>query len=264
MKSAGFTGADVTAYDLKPPYHLSASYLSRPRDDVAISLDIWLLTRDSTPRPWATDIETLLNEQGYTTHWSTLDQAPPKGKFILFLLDHEHGYMLDLSKDDYLVFQHYLEQARDCQILWVTQSTSLTCSDAAPGLIHGFSRTLRAELLLDISILEVPTWNMDSAQALIQVCKKIQISRAHSLPDPEYEFAFHEGEVKVGRYHWTPLAEQVTSPPCSKAARKLTLTAYGLLDTLQWTEKEECKLGAGQVEVDMEYVGLNFKVCLCF
>jgi hypothetical protein len=168
--------------------------------------------------------------------------------------------MLNLSKDDYPVFQHYLEQAQYCQILWVAKSTSLTCLDAVPGLIHGFARTLRAELLLDISILEVPAWNADSAQALIHVCEKIQQSRAQSPLDPEYEFLLHEGEIKVGRYHWTPLAEQLTSPPCSKAARKLTLTAYGLLDTLHWAETEECELGAGQVEVEMEYVGLNFKV----
>lgn len=260
LQAAGFTGADVTAYDLKPPYHISASYISRPVNHVPISSEIWLLTRDSEPCQRAKNVESLFIDKGYTVHRSTLDQPPPKGKFIISLLDSEHGSMLDLSKDEYPVFQHYLEQAQDCQILWVAKSTSLTCSDAVSGLIHGFARTLRAELLLDISILEVPAWDTNSAQALIQVCEKIQQSRAQSPLDPEYEFSLHEGDIKVGRYHWIPLAEQLTSPPCSKAARKLTLTAYGLLDTLQWAEKEQCELGAGQVEVKMEYVGLNFKV----
>jgi hypothetical protein len=205
-------------------------------------------------------MEAMLLEKGYGVNWSTLDQPAPKGKFVISLLDPEHGSMLELSKDEYPVLQHYLEQAQDCQILWVTQLTSLTCSDPASGLIHGFARTLRAELLLDISILEVPVWNTNSAKAVIQVCEKIQRRRVQTPLDPEYEFVLHEGKVKIGRYHWTPLAEQLTCPPCSEAARKLTLTAYGLLDTLQWAVKKQCELGAGQVEVGMEFVGLNFKV----
>lgn len=101
---------------------------------------------------------------------------------------------------------------------------------------------------------------MTSAKAVIQVCEKILRSRAQSLPDPEYEFAFHEGDIKVGRYHWVPLIEQLTSSPLPDAARKLNVTAFGLLDTLQWAVKEPSELGPGQVEVEMEYMGLNFKV----
>lgn len=264
LQSAGFTGADVTAFDLKPPYHISASYISRPVDHTHISQEIWLLTRNSKPCQWAKCIESLFIEKGYTTHWSTLTQAPPKGKFIISLLDPGNSPILELPEDIYHDFQHYIEQVQDCQILWVTQSTSLACSDATSGLIHGFARTLRAELLLDVSILEVPTWDMDSARALIQVCEKIRRSRIHSVPDPEYEFAFDEGEIKVGRYHWTPLAEQLKSQPCANMARKLNLTAYGLLDTLQWVEKEPCSLGAEQIEVKMEYIGINFKVHMSF
>ena len=141
------------------------------------------------------------------------------------------------------------------------RSTSHTCSDPMFGFIHGLARTLRAELLLDLSILEVPALDAASAKAVIQVWGKIQRSRAHSLPDPEYEFALHEGQIKVGRYHWTPLVEQLASPPRSDASRKLTLTTYGLLDTLHWAEKEASyELKEGQVEVEMDYAGLNFKV----
>lgn len=129
------------------------------------------------------------------------------------------------------------------------------------GFVHGLARTLRAELMLDLSILEVPAWDEAGAKAVIQVWEKIQRSRAHSLPEPEYEFALHEGQIKVGRYHWTPLVEQLASPPRSDASRKLTLTTYGLLDTLHWAEKEASyELNEGEVEVEMEYAGLNFKV----
>lgn len=180
---------------------------------------------------------------------------------MVSLLDLEGSPIGSLPKDDYEVFQRYIEQVQECQILWVTQSTSHTCSDPLFGFIHGLARTLRAELLLDLSILEIPTWDAAGAKAVIQVCEKIERSHAHSLPDPEYEFALHEGEIKVGRYHWTPLVEQLASPPQSDASRKLTLTTYGLLDTLHWAENGACyELNDGEVEVEMDYVGLNFKV----
>jgi hypothetical protein len=117
--------------------------------------------------------------------------------------------------------------------------------------------------LLDLSVLELPAWDAAGAKAVIQVCKKIQRARAHSLPDSEYEYTLHEGEIKVGRYHWTPLIEHLASPPRSDASRKLTLTTYGLLDTLHWAEKEPSyELSEGQVEVEVDYVGLNFKASL--
>ncbi|CRL24691.1 Beta-ketoacyl synthase [Penicillium camemberti] len=260
LRAADFTGADVTAYDQKPPYHISASMLSRPVDQISIPKDIWLLTGSSTRCQWTNDVESLFRDEGYITNWTTLHETPPKGKSIVSLLDLEGSPIGSLPKHDYDVSQRYIEQAQECQILWVTQSTSHTCSDPMFGFIHGLARTLRAELLLDLSILEVPVWDAASAKAVIQVWEKIQRSRAHSLPDPEYEFALHEGQIKVGRYHWTPLVEQLASPPRADASRKLTLTTYGLLDTLHWAEREASyELNEGQIEVEMDYAGLNFK-----
>lgn len=251
----------MIAYDHKPPYHVSASMLSRPVDEMTILNDIWLLKSNSTPCEWASDVELQVRDKGYITNWTTLHETPPQGKFVVSLLDLQGASIGSLPKDDYEVFQRYIEQAQECQILWVTHSTSHTCSDPIFGFIHGLARTLRAELLLDISILEVPAWDTASAKAVVRVCEKIQRSRAQSLPDPEYEFALHEGEIKVGRYHWTPLVEQLASPPRSDSSRKLALTTYGLLDTLHWAEKEASyELNEEHVEVEMDYVGLNFKV----
>lgn len=259
LQTAGFNGAEVVAYDSKPPYHISASYLSRPLDSVFILPKICLLTKTPNHHDWARAIELAFEDMGYSTSWTTLDQEPPKGQFIISLLDSESSPILGLSEESYLAVQHYVEQAEECKILWLTESTSLACSDPGHGLIHGFARTLRAELLLDISVLEFPSWDLSSAKAVIQVCEKIIKSRAQSLPDPEYEFAFHEGDIKVGRYHWAPLTEQLKSSPLSDAARKLNLTAFGLLDTLQWAPKEPSELSPGEVEVEIEYAGLNFK-----
>ncbi|CAG8034304.1 unnamed protein product [Penicillium salamii] len=259
LQSAGFSGADVTAYDIEPPYNVAASYISRPLCDTPIDHEIWLLTKSATPSQWINAVQSALGDNGYTTNLTTLHEEPPKGKFIICLLDSECGPTLNKLEDTYPLLQSYVEKAGECQILWVTESTTLSCSMPLHGLVHGFARTLRAELLLDFSVLEVPSWDGCNANAVAQVCEKIQISRAQSLPDPEYEFVLDGGETKIGRCHWTPLMEELASPPIPNAPRKLDLTAYGLLDTLQWIQKEQFELAAGHVEVQMEYVGLNFK-----
>ncbi|CAG8369332.1 unnamed protein product [Penicillium salamii] len=259
LQSAGFSGADVTAYDIEPPYNVAASYISRPLCDTPIDHEIWLLTKSATPSQWTKVVQSALGDNGYTTNLTTLHEAPPKGKFIICLLDSECGPTLNKLEDTYPLLQSYVGKAEECRILWVTESTTLSCSMPLHGLIHGVARTLRAELLLDFSVLEVPSWDGGSANAMAQVCEKIQISRAQSLPDPEYEFVLDGREIKIGRYRWTPLMEELSSPPIPNAPRKLDLTAYGLLDTLQWIQKEQFELAAGHVEVQMEYVGLNFK-----
>lgn len=112
--------------------------------------------------------------RGYATHRSTLQQAPSKGQFNISLLDVEDTSIGSWSKDEYLAFQSYIGAAEDCKALWVTKSTSHTCSDPRFGFIHGLCRTLRTEILLDPPIIERPEWIMPGATALVQVYEKIQ------------------------------------------------------------------------------------------
>ncbi|KAJ5124866.1 Acyl transferase/acyl hydrolase/lysophospholipase [Penicillium bovifimosum] len=261
LRATGFTGTDTVAYDQKPPYHISASMLSRPMDQkMHDPMEIWLLKGSNALSQWAAEVELLFHDQGYTPVWTRLDEPAPKGKFVVSLLDIEGTPLSTLPKQEFEVFQRYIEQVQECKVLWVTRSTSLTCSDPSFGFIHGLARTLRSELLLDISVLEIPTLDTASAKTVIELCEHIQRSRELLPPDPEYEFALHRGDINVGRFHWTPLIKQLANPPRAEASRKLTLTAYGLLDTLYWAEKDPSYyLGAGQVEVEMDHIGLNFK-----
>jgi hypothetical protein len=230
-------------------------------NEISDPTEIWLLKGSNALSQWATEVELLFHDQGHTPVWTRLDEPAPKDKFIVSLLDIEGTPLSALPKQDFEVFQRYIEQVQECRILWVTKSTSHTCSDPSFGFIHGLARTLRSELLLDLSVLEVPTLDTASAKAIIELSEHIQRSRELSPPDPEYEFALHGGQINVGRFHWTPLIEQLANPPRPEASRKLTLTAYGLLDTLYWAEKDPSyHLSGGQVEVEMDYIGLNFKV----
>ncbi|KAJ5566490.1 hypothetical protein N7535_008128 [Penicillium sp. DV-2018c] len=261
LRATGFTGTDAVAYDQKPPYHISASMLSRPvNENMPNPREILLLKGNKALSHWATEVELLFRDQGYTPVWTRLDEPTPKGKFIVSLLDIEGSPLSTLPKQDFEAFQRYIEQVQECQILWVTRSTSFACSDPSFGYIHGLARTLRLELLIDISVLEVPTLDTASAKAVIELCEHIQRSRELLPADPEYEYVLHGGVINVGRFHWTPLIKQLANPPRPEASRKLNLTTYGLLDTLYWAEKDPTyHLSTGQVEVEMDYIGLNFK-----
>ncbi|KIA75812.1 hypothetical protein HK57_00426 [Aspergillus ustus] len=286
LRSAGFTGVEATAFDRQPPFHMAATMISRPLAQVATQdTEVLLLMPPQGEQThcgsWTTHAQSALNRRGYSTRWTTLfDQPPSKGQFVVSLLElGDDGPVGHWPQEPYLALQRYLEQAGDegCRILWVTQSTSHACADPRFSFIHGLARTLRLELMLDISVLEIPDWGdmVTGPHALVQVCEKLQRTRGGPArrfcardaagDDREYEFALSDdGRVQVGRYYWTSLQQQLLTGgrprPPGAVLRKLSLTTYGLLDTLHWTEGPVREhLGGEEVEVEMQYVGLNFK-----
>lgn len=261
LRAAGFTGADVASYETQPPYHTSFSLISRPAEEVLTRKSIALLASAPATEEWTRAVEQQFRSQGYTINWVTLNQPPPKDECIISLLDFQGPFLDHMSEEAYLKLQHYIKQVDASRFLWVTKAAQLTSNDPRFGYIHGLARTLRQELELDISIFEVDNWDAAAAEALVKVYEKIQRTRDIPHLDPEYEFAFHDDVVHVGRYHWSTLSEQLSPPSQKDTPRRLDIVSYGLLDTLQWTSVDDYSLELGQVEVDIQYVGLNFRVC---
>ncbi|KAL4902087.1 hypothetical protein BDW74DRAFT_187059 [Aspergillus multicolor] len=262
LQAAGFTVVDEVGFAHEPPYQPCASFVARPQEDSPNSrTEVALITGGAASSQSASEVESVFAGRDYAVNRTTLSLHPSKGRFIVSLLDVEGSPVSDWTNDTYQELQRFVEHAGDFQILWVTRPTSHACSDPRYGLIHGLARTLRKEQLIDISILEVATNNhIAGARAVIAVCEKIQKSRATTSENLEYEFALVDGEVKVGRYSWTPTAERLMRPARPDRYRQLTLTTYGLLDTLHWIEKEPQRLlEPGQVEVEIHYAALNLK-----
>ncbi|KAK2756138.1 Type I Iterative PKS [Arachnomyces sp. PD_36] len=259
LRAAGFTGAQVTSYDAQPPYQTTFSLISSLAEEAPIKKGVTCLTSTLAAEEWVGAVEQRFTNESYTLRRATLDQPPPKDQCIISLLD-LHGPHLDhLSESAYLNLRSYFEQAHESRFLWVTQATQLICNDPRFGYIHGLARTLRHELGLDISILEIDSWDSAAVEALIKVYEHIQRTREISHVVPEYEYALHNGVVHVGRFHWTTLSSELSTLVPKGTSRKLDIASYGLLDTLRWAPIDDYLLESGQVEVDIQYVGLNFR-----
>ncbi|KAH8690939.1 kinase subdomain-containing protein [Talaromyces proteolyticus] len=260
LRAAGFSGNDAIANDVDSPYQTHFTMLSRVAlEDDTSKIDILLLTT-STPGPWAQAVQSHLLDQGYTVKWGTLDEQPPANHWIVSFLDLEGPYLYNMTEQKYTKLWNYLKQADKSRMLWVSNIAQLMCPDPRFGLIFGFARTIRQEILLDISILETDVYDESSVHALSQVLKKLQRSRQGSDIDLEYEFSFYKGSVHTGRCHWIndPLAK-IPAQPLTEVSLKLDIGSIGMINTLRWTPVENCQLEKGQIEIDMQYIGLNFR-----
>ena len=258
LRAAGFTGSEGWTYDTEPPLHLSFSMMSGLPQEPSSNKGILLVPSPDSPS-WACEVESSFRENGYDVDWSSVDDEPPVDRDIIVLLDTNEPYLYQIKDSDFESLRNYLLKVKT-KVLWVTKSSQLSCTDPRYGLIYGLARTLRHEVEMDISIFETEQFDGKAAESLQKVYEKIQRSRETQHHDPEYEFSFHEGVVHVGRCHWGPPSSMEPPETVNKSGKKLDISQYAMLDSLQWVDVPDDALGDDQVEVDIRYVGLNFRV----
>lgn len=148
------------------------------------------------------------------------------------------------------------------QILWLTKSVELSCRDPDFSIVMGVSRTARQEQELHFGTFQVDNFDSVAIEALLKICHKFfNLAEPNGLTDADYEFSLHEGVIHIPRMQWTSMSHQLTlSPTAEQSSAKLTIDSYGLIDSLYWTDYESPSLGHDEVEVDIKFVGLNFRV----
>lgn len=135
----------------------------------------------------------------------------------------------------------------------------MRCADPRFGVVAGLARTLRNELLIDLSILEIDCYNSAAIQTVYDVFVHIGNSR---LGDPpyDYEFVLHNDTVHIARLDVTYLHNQLQMQPPDDVCVKAEFQGHGLLGDISWGPAERAILRDDEVEVEVHYVGLNFKV----
>lgn len=127
-------------------------------------------------------------------------------------------------------------------------------------MILGMARTVRNELGLDLNTLELDIFDESAWLACTKVIEFL-MNRLHtnSSYDPYEEWAYSSGRLLVGRLYPMKLTEslQDRNEPQSIS---LQIKRPGLLQSLSWTSTDIIPVGKDWVEVDIHYVGLNFKV----
>ncbi|KAJ5629452.1 hypothetical protein N7528_003109 [Penicillium herquei] len=261
-RETGFSAEPVVAYDNLPPYQLSASILLRnPIPGPGAQKIALVYHREISD--WGRSVQRQLQKEGYVVCWAGLHDAAPKTDAVIFILDLEAPTLYDMSEGAYSQLKRYIISCRECLMIWVTHPVQAHCSDPRFGLITGFSRSLRCEGF-EMATLEVDTFDEAAVHALLGIYELLQSPPQKDI-DRDYEFLLHEGTVQIPRFQWTTFKALGVGfqSPCPQ--RRLAIGSYGQLDTLHWQADSECSLQPGEVEVEVEYSGLNFRdlmVCM--
>ncbi|GFF60843.1 lovastatin nonaketide synthase [Aspergillus udagawae] len=256
---AGFMGADVVRLDSEAPYQLNASIIARPSPRLPIKGEIGLLYQGEVSS-WAKGLGCLLLSSGYVVKWVTLDESPTVLDFIC-LLDLEKPFFDNLSPAKFHQFQRFASHFTKGRSLWLMRSVQLVESDPDPAraLTLGVMRTMRQELARGPSTVEIEHLEDAAMHRVIDIFEKVKTYDDNKSPDPDHEFVLKHNDVHVGRLQWSSLDEVIISAP-ETASLILDIGSHGMLDTLKWSLGGRGPMIAeGDVEVDIKYVGLNFK-----
>lgn len=263
LVKAGFTGVECCRYDNEAPYQLSAHMVSRILPPKLEKGEVSLLCRYSTT-DWARELGHQLELAGYEVSYSTLDQPPPPGSHIISLMDLEGPFFFDLTKENFEQFRGWLSSCTTSRLFWVTHSIQLGCRDPRYGLILGVARTLRHEVTQHFVTLELDNADSRALQPIIRAYETFLSQIEDPDASPEYEFVVQNGVIQAGRYEWKSLEQPLERLEGIAGTRMLDIGTYAMLSSFMWTlvDLVPAKVEEGHVEVDVKYVGLNFRVSI--
>lgn len=225
------------------------------------SKTVTLLTRDDYSCVQTDTIAHELAKRGCTTNRTTVSTPPHPGQFIISVLDFGSAALHSLSEDSFTLLKRYLLNSEAKHVLWITKTTQTYCHDPRYGLVHGFVRTLRQECGLNLSTLEVDELDARSAKLVSTLQIWIEQNMDSVGRKLDAEFAILNGQLQVARYHWVSELPRLRSRSLTaESVLRLHLDTSLSSQSCSWVRSTNSVLAENQVEVDIQYVGLNFRV----
>ncbi|RHZ46920.1 uncharacterized protein CDV56_103490 [Aspergillus thermomutatus] len=260
LLEAGFTGADVFSYNNMEPYEITASILSSlPRGSIDKGT-VTLLSRGPSST-WARAFQERLTAEGFVVQCSTLYDDTAVAEDVISLLDAEGPFFHDISSKDFEAFQTFVKKIEG-HLLWVTQSAIAADREPNPefSLALGMMRTLRQETAFRTTTVEVDDFHLQSIDIILEVFQKVRGNTEKSQEIADREFAIRNGVVHVGRFQWTSL-DDVLNHTDNAQHRAIDVKCFGVMDSITWMlDGRPPPVEDDGVEVDIKFVGLNFRV----
>lgn len=267
LLAAGFNGCDSVTFDNERPYNVNANIISRPAVEFKHKRDVTLLSGPSQIHPLALEVEKLLQKTGIATRhcqWGQEGDAAIPDQDLISFMDLDHPLLQDPAAEDWSRFIRTIDSLQENTVLWLTNPAQVNAEDPHAALVLGMARTIRSELAMALATMELDGWSENApgaAKAVADVLRKVQQGKEDvaAALDPDLEYAWVDGEVHVGRFHWytvpNALRDTARSPPDTKA---LMIHKRGLLQTLHWSGQPLPPLADDDVQVSVRAVGLNF------
>ncbi|KAH8659903.1 hypothetical protein BX600DRAFT_399805 [Xylariales sp. PMI_506] len=264
LLAAGFNGCESVTFDSERPYNVNANIISRPAVNLEFGRDVTLLSGSSQIHPLALQVERQLQERGYRTKHCQLGKGVTLAadEDLISFVDLEQPLLHDPAEEDWKQFIAIIESLQQATVLWLTNPAQINAKDPHAALILGVARTIRSELAMNLATIELEDWKLAGADtAVADVMKRIQQGKDDmtSVLDQDLEYAWVNGELHVGRFHWYTvpgaLKKSAPTPPDTKL---ILVEKRGLLETMHWSGQPLPELADDDVEIQVKAVGINF------
>ncbi|KAL3462238.1 hypothetical protein BJX64DRAFT_288570 [Aspergillus heterothallicus] len=213
------------------------------------------------PCRWASDVQAYFEKKGYEVKSCSLSQSPSLEGNVVSLLDATGAFLFDLDTTTFERFKHCIRGPNVKHVFWVTKASQIACNDPRYGLAQGFLRVYHGESYANgtgATLFEIDKFGPEEIPHLLRVYEHACPLEASEEPRRD-EYALHKGVVHVGRLQSTSIAKELRTPPAVGAPRRLGLETPGLLDSFFWREDVLSSPATGEVQLQVKYVGLNFK-----
>lgn len=196
---------------------------------------------------------------GYAINRCTLKDEPTPGQDIVAAMDLAGPFFHQLDERNLALFTKFLGKIKDCGILWVTGSCQVACKDPRYAMVLGVSRVIRTEMELHFATLELESFESEAMAVIPRVFTQFNNRISQEDLEPTMEWAYANGSVQTGRYHWIQVKSELMEKPAEDAVRKLGMR-QGAQDSMCWNAASLKEPEGDEVEIDVRAVGLNFKV----
>ncbi|KAH8585457.1 KR domain-containing protein [Bisporella sp. PMI_857] len=176
-------------------------------------------------------VQTAFLNSGISYDTCTLEDDFPQGQDVISLVDFDEPYLYNITAAKFRGFADRMSNFKGSMI-WVTPMCQISCKNPNSSMILGLTRTLRAELRKDITIVEIDnqtTTDIIASKAILRIYQELNHRPKAKDVDPDYEYAVIDGDIKIPRIHWTTGEEELSH--CAKKSlenqdrsRNLTLS----------------------------------------
>jgi len=262
FKKAGYAGVQGFVYDGPWPYNINANIVARPLMEPIKDRAISILY-DESSSSIAASIQAQLTETGWKVGTLSVWDVPKGDEKIISVLDLGAPFFYNIQTRTLKAFQQFLSALKPSAcLLWLMPSAQVNCTDPHAALTLGTARTIRSELSLNFTTLELDKVNPAAFDFAIQVLEKACGVQDDGALNPDYEYVLSNGVINVGRYHAVNIPSELPMPVVQEErSKKLQIGRFGLLQTLTWQAEDAFPaLKPDHLEIEPVCVGVNFRV----
>jgi hypothetical protein len=198
--------------------------------------------------------------QSYDVTLSLWGHPCPHDQDIVVIMDmhNQDPLVHDMDEGRFQQFKEFIAKNASRTILWVTGAAQVRCSNPRYGMLLGLARTIRTEYSAQLATLELDDFGASSWHAITTVLRTLQRESTRE-GKPDMEFVLADRSIKVGRFFWTSVTEQLVTGHGEESGRKLDIAKRGMLSTLYWRGYSQNEPQGDWVQVKVHAAGLNFK-----